>query len=237
VTERMRCKVTIGEEVCWISHLEFLHMISRTVRRADIPIRYSEGYNPRPMMSFAIGRPVGLASDEEFVDLHLKHSLRDESLLSRLNAAIPVGFSVVDVKQVPEKADSLASVINASKYKYRIEGTSMDLKRWQDAAEKFWLSDESIIIRSRRNKPDREVNIRPHVYSLEVSGGRGEEIVVISDMALGGANNVRPDELIRALYQMMNGDVENRFWPFVQVCRLCMYRREGDKKISPWNLI
>ena len=68
---RLRVKFTRGEEVKYISHLDMLKVFERALRRANIPIAYNKGFNPRPQIVFGLPLSVGVTSESEYADLEI----------------------------------------------------------------------------------------------------------------------------------------------------------------------
>jgi radical SAM-linked protein len=68
---RLVIKYTKEERVKYISHLDFLRLVQRAIRRADIPVAYSQGFNPHPRLSFASALAVGVTSEGEYLDIYL----------------------------------------------------------------------------------------------------------------------------------------------------------------------
>ncbi len=234
MSERVRCQMAVGERVRWLSHLEFLRAVFRAVRRANISVQYSEGYNPHPQISFAIARPVGLSSDAEFLDVHLRRPVPAGQVEESLHDAMPPGLSVLRVAAVPPDARSLNATINASRYSFFLPHEATE--KWNEAARKFLAKSNCEVERQRWKKANRMVNIRPHVYRLQVAAVDGGTRVD-ADMALGGENNVRPEEMVRALMTLMPEDTGEELLYAVRMHRSFMYRREDDQEISPWDLI
>ncbi|MFO8060660.1 MAG: TIGR03936 family radical SAM-associated protein [Bacillota bacterium] len=228
MSERIRCQLVVSPRVRWVSHLEFLRTVTRAVRRARLPVRHSEGYNPHLLLSFAAARPVGLSSEAEFVDLMTDGSACSDEVRDGMNAAFPAGFSVRNARAVRPQGPSLTSAINASRYSYHPEEKGL----WREALREFCSLREVPVLRKRHGKADRLVDIRPHVYDVSLACDCGE-VEIVADMALGGQNNVRPQEFFSAVASLAGVQGENL--P-VRMHRLDMYRREDGNRIEPWDL-
>ena len=85
----------------FISHLDFNHSFIRILKRAGIPLKYSEGFNPRPKIVFGLPLSVGMEGENEIVDIGLKEELSCEEVKSRLMAAVPDDMEIKDVT-IPE---------------------------------------------------------------------------------------------------------------------------------------
>ena len=81
----------------YISHLDFLRTFNRVLRRSKIEIAYSQGFNPHPLLSFALPLSVGVTSECEMLEMTLTRERSREEILSMLNSAMPEGIRVLDV--------------------------------------------------------------------------------------------------------------------------------------------
>ena len=101
----------------YISHLDFQRTISRAIRRARLPLSYSQGFNPHPKLSFAAPLPVGSSSECEMFEAELEFEVNENIFLEKLNNALP---SCIRIKRV--KADSLKNnPVNAALYYIKCE--------------------------------------------------------------------------------------------------------------------
>ena len=92
----MRMIVQFERHDCvrFISQLDMLRTIHRALRRADIPVAYSEGFNPQPRVSFGFALSVGLVSFGEYMDIHLKSEISADEFVSRMNKVMPQGMKI-----------------------------------------------------------------------------------------------------------------------------------------------
>ena len=99
---KVRMKFSKQGEMRFIGHLDLMRYFQKAIRRADIPIRFSEGMSPHMVMSFASPLGVGLTSDGEYMDIELTESISTQEALSRLNAQMAEGVRVLDFRKIEE---------------------------------------------------------------------------------------------------------------------------------------
>src|SRR5512143_240398 len=102
--QRLRVRFTRDETLRYIGHLDMARTWQRVVRRANLPLAYSEGFNPQPRMSFAAALPVGCTSDHEELDMVLSPPCVIDNVKAQLDRALPPGMKVVSIEEMPLKA-------------------------------------------------------------------------------------------------------------------------------------
>jgi len=113
---RLRIKYAKTEELRFASHLDLTRVFQRSIRRARLPVAYSEGFSPHPRVSFGPPLPLGVAGDGEYLDVSIEAKPR-EGWLERLNSTFPPGVRALDARMIPAQGPSLISLLNAAKYK------------------------------------------------------------------------------------------------------------------------
>jgi len=94
--QKIRIKYRKGEEVKYLSHLDLMRAVHRAVRRAGLPITYSQGFNPHMKISWGKALKVGQASNEEYAEIHLEQLMPPKEIMDRLNATLPSGIEIRD---------------------------------------------------------------------------------------------------------------------------------------------
>ncbi len=227
---RVRCEVRIHGRLRWISHLEFLRAFTRALRRADIPVAYSQGYNPHARLSFATARSVGMASDAEYVDVFLGQECTGSAVKNQLNRVFPAGIAVSDCRRVSVDGPALAARINASRYHVTVEGVARHCLC--GAVDAVLDAPRLHVTRHRNNKPDRSLDIRPGIFSAAVIRGESEQLAVLVDLALGGEHGVRVEEFLGILRSHLP-ETEAANGVFLPR-RIALYHRGDDRDVSPW---
>jgi radical SAM-linked protein len=195
--QRVRIVFRKGAEIKYISHLDLMRAWERALRRADIPLAYSQGFNPRPRLSFASALAVGFTGRAEMLDVFLEQHLGLREVASRLEAQLPAGLQLESAAEIPIALPSLPSQVIASEYEVRAQGE--DGSGEIDERLRSLLAAESIP--RRRELPDRvrTYDLRPLIEDLRLVG-RGDDMVVIAMQLLDGPRGTgRPDEVMDAL--------------------------------------
>lgn len=170
-------KYTKTDGAEYLSHLDLLRHIDRTLRRAGVEVKVSEGFNPHPKINMNNPLGLGIKSVAEFCTVESDFAGNFKDLF---NANSPKGVKCVDYKEVTENPN----------YAYTIDSCTYTADSAEFSAEKV-LSRESIIITDKRG---RTVDIRERIHSLEYSVGK-------LTFTLGcGTNNLRPDLFLDFLY-------------------------------------
>ena len=112
----VRIKYCKGGPIAYISHLNLVQVFTRALRRANIPVVISCGFNPRFRISFGPPLPLGISSSSEYLDIRLKEEVKVEELTERLNLVLPQGLKILRAKTIPSSADSLVKIIDRASY-------------------------------------------------------------------------------------------------------------------------
>ena len=185
-----RIKYGRFESVKYISHLDMLKLFSRAARRCDLPVAYSEGFNPHPLFVFGMPIPVGTTSEAEYVDITMTCEILPEEIVQRLNGAMPEAVRILDAVELPEHAPNIMKSIVASRYRVTAALPSEDINQILEEA----LKTEPLIVEKRTKSGARPTDVRPMIFNISIEG---EHIIVTT--AAGNENNLRPELALSAL--------------------------------------
>ena len=148
-------------EMKFISHLDLLRFFERLFNKAEIPVKYSEGFHPRPKMSF--GSPISLGTEayNEIMDFETDAEISNEEVVKRLNVSPVLGFKVHKVEEVPRKSSIMEEFTNML---YTVEGSQEDM----DKLEKLFNRNEILEVREKKGKTvTRNLKERLKTFSRE----------------------------------------------------------------------
>ena len=95
----------------FLSHLDQQRLFQRAFRRANMPVEYSQGFNPHPRMSFALAMSVGLTSDGEYGEVIVSEDIDVETFISRMNQVLPNGLEITAAKICDAGVGSLSAAL------------------------------------------------------------------------------------------------------------------------------
>ncbi len=192
-------KLNKGPEARFISHLDLMRALERAVRRADLPIAYSEGFNPHMKISFASALALGATSEGELVEVVVTGSFEPEALMNRLNEHLPLGIQISAAGYSPE-GKSLADSVEWAEYILGIEYGGADSEfNWASLLDGFWKADEVMIERTNREGRKQVFNLKPLIRDLKITGQKGSLVVLKALMKAGSRGNARPEDLVKGL--------------------------------------
>ncbi len=119
--QRLRVKFSRGEEVKFISHLDIIRLWQRAFRRADIPLAYSEGFNPHPKISLAAPLPLGVTSEAELMDIFVTRWVSPHHFTSGVGRELPPGIAILQVYPIGFNPPSLQSQVAFAEYRVEME--------------------------------------------------------------------------------------------------------------------
>lgn len=195
--QRLRVRFRKGLPVRWIGHLDVARFWERALRRADLPVVYSQGFNPQPRIQFASALPVGFTGRAEVMDVWLSPPQDPEEVKRRLQAQCPPGFEVLDVQEVPLDAASLPSLVKEAEYEVALEKAFLP-GDWRDQIARFVAADAVWREKERKKKKVR-YNLRPLILDLQITGEDDEWVYLSMRVRSEPGATGRPDEVLAAL--------------------------------------
>jgi radical SAM-linked protein len=212
-----------GEGVRFISHLDVLRELERTLRRAAVPVLYSEGYSPRPKLSAGPPLALGWTSNSEWIDVELAGDWPEQrllDLLDELNGVVAPGLTFTVAAAMPPKVPSLMTGIEKSAFVARFPRPpfSTSFGTLTEASVSFMVQTSVVIVRERKRRR-REIDLRPMVHEFAVVAE--DEVVLRITTAEG--RSAKPTEVLQAALGLDEGLV-----PLVRIHKLEATLASGD---------
>ncbi|MCL6451880.1 MAG: TIGR03936 family radical SAM-associated protein [Acetobacteraceae bacterium] len=211
---RVRIRFRKQGDARFISHLDLVRVMERAARRAGLPLRLSQGYNPRPKMAFASALALGTASDAEYLDLELVRPVPLEDVLGRLREQLPSGLRPSAAAWVPEQAPALMALVNAAEYEVEVEFSGPCPGRAE-------LEQRLRDFVTRGGALDGEL--------LALAEGRARLRLVLP---ASGGDRARPRRVAESLLSALGCGGRT-----AGVRRRELLRIEGGRRLVPWELV
>lgn len=199
---RLRVRFAKQGKVRFTSHRDVARIWERALRKADIALSYSEGFSPRPKLSFGLALPTGYESLGEYLDVDITDAVDPDSFPARLDPALPVGFHVQRAVEIAPGTPSLQqSVLSCT---WRIEVTATGPPSLAVRAERLLAADALVATRERKGRRVTD-DLRPAILGLEVRDGSCLVAELATSAPRGdgapesGSRGLRPCELVALL--------------------------------------
>lgn len=201
--EIMRFRFKRTKELRLISHLDMQRLFGRAFRRADIPLSYSQGFNPHPKLSFAGALPFGMITYDEYGDVCIDKEIPLQKFVSDLNAAMPTGLEILSVKKISGKTPSLSAALIGADFRVSvfIDG-EIDENQLKSNVNSFMEQNEIII--EKRNKKGKKVDtdIRSYIRSFMFVKKKNDELIFDLSLNYIDQKCVKPVLVLSALDKM-----------------------------------
>ena len=197
---RLAITYAVQGDLRFISHQDTLRLFIRALARARVPVRHSEGFNPRPRISIALPRPLGVASMCEMLVLELTADEEPAEVLSRLAGTMPNGIALLKAERLADQDRRLPVEVQ-----YALKLDSHVCRDVAAAATEFMAKQSMVVERVTPARPaPKKVDIRQFVLSIGVEDG-----VLLWSQAMTPEGTARVGEVLDCL-GLPSGDLLHR---------------------------
>ena len=213
MTVRLRVRFAKQGKIRYTSHRDVARMWERAIRRVGLRVVYTQGFTPRPRVSFGLALPTGYESEGEYLDISVHAGANGEpcvvdgigpsagtplepvDLVTLLSEVLPVGIDVQAIELLDEKGESLQESVTTCSWRFKLR--DFDAADAAVAVAELLSATEVLSTRMHKGK-ERTDDIRPAVQRLEVAGRESDGVVLVADLA-AKPRLVRPSELCSIL--------------------------------------
>lgn len=167
--KKIRAQFVKVGEARLLGHLEMIDVIARAARRAEIPMKFSEGFHPLPKISFTNPLPLGTESLVEFMDLDLARYMKAGEFQERLNRELPLGLCIIDAHEMALKGNPLPTLFEVDRFLISLENIGRDFSEGElgdKLRETFQKGELNLILEKKKGM--RRVNALPFVERLQL---------------------------------------------------------------------
>lgn len=219
----MRMLVRFGKKsrLRFISHLDLQRFLHMALNRTGLPVLYSQGFNPHPLMAFGSALALGWTSEYEIIDVRLAAPMGRGKCEAGMRRALPEDLPVLEVKLVDDRYPSVMGQVVASDYRITLGGDSAQVVIDQIPA---FLDSTQIMAMKKTKSGEKEINIRPLALRLEAAEGN----TLHARLMLTEKDALKADLLVRTLAEMAGVDA-----PEMRVHRLSLLGKDAAGELRP----
>ena len=192
----MRALIRFGKQprLRFISHLDLQRFFQRAVNRTGLPIAYTQGFNPHPVMSIGSALALGWTSEYEVIDIKLSAPMGRKRTEDAVRAALPEDLPVLEVRMVDDKHPAPMAQVRQAEYRIELMGESAPAVI--DSIDDFMKRDTVTAVKKTKSG-EKEINARPLVIDLKPDPNGFTARLMLTER-----DSIKPDLLIALLSDM-----------------------------------
>lgn len=218
----LRLQYTKEKYMIFLGHLELMKLFERVFRFNKLPLKFSEGFNPIPKMTFASPLSVGYSSKYEVMEVQLKEEV---PIASILNLAFPEGIKIIQAGYVESKKSLMASLTH-SEYLIKVEfKQSIGQLPFAEWIQSFLEAGTIAFEKKAKNGKMRTLNVLEYIRSLHFVYSDDEELILRTIVQTGSQGSLNPETMIRVFMDFFKlpQEIER-----IQVEKIALYYEEND---------
>lgn len=218
----MRAMIRFGKQprLRFISHLDLQRFFQRAVNRTGLPIAWSQGFNPHPVMSFGSALALGWTSEYEIIDIKLSAPMGRKRTEDAIRAALPEDLPVIEVRMVDDRHAAPMALVKMADYRVTLEGESAPAVLEQIPA---FMARERVTAMKKTKSGEKEINARPMVIELTP-----DETGFNARLMLTERESIKPDLLVALLAEMAGVEA-----PEARIHRLMLLGEDAEGRLKP----
>lgn len=185
---KFRMQFTKYGDMKYVSHLDLIRLFTRIFHRAELPVAYSEGFNPHPKMAVLLPLSVGTESSCEYIDVDFESGVSMLDCMKKLKGALPLGMEIPQIGELNETSMKPKEIRYAS-YEIKTDASITD-----EEIDNF-LNLDTIETVKKTKRSEGMVDIRPDIMHM----GRADNTTFTAIISAGSSANLKPEVLLTAM--------------------------------------
>ncbi|MGB5746095.1 MAG: TIGR03960 family B12-binding radical SAM protein [Desulfobacterales bacterium] len=186
------------DQAKYFGHLELVNIFLRALKRAQIPVKYSQGFHPKPKISFDDPLPIGIESHQEHFTLAVADFVQPDAVLQGLNTHLPQGLHIHDCRLAPLKSG--AHMAKSSVYQISVPGHDFD----REKLASFGCRSEAFITLSNRKGKLKKIDLKDMVVNIELTDSNHLLVALKAEPG----KTVRPAEMLRHVFDLSEEEIK-----------------------------
>lgn len=226
---KIRIKFAKYGAMKFIGHLDMMRFFQKAIRRAGIDVKYSEGFSPHQIMSFAAPLGVGIESSGEYMDIEVLSMTSTEDIKQALNHVMVEGVEVLSVSVLPDNAKNAMASVAAAAYRIKMKEGNFPI---EDLSGKLldYYGQEKILYTKETKKSTVELDLKQGIYELKADSDGAIQMLVNA----GSSGNIKPTMVFEKFCEFIGIEVPQSSY---QITRLETYtelaKNREDHQFAP----
>ena len=211
------------ERLRYVSHLDLQRFMQRALNRTELPIAWSQGFNPHPLMSFGSAMAMGWTSEYEVLDIRMAKDVSAQEAAKQMAAALPPDLPVLAARVLDDRKSAPMALLTAADYMIAVEG--VDGAKIVEQIDEY-MAKEHVIAMRKTKTGEKEADIREMTHILKPDLREGN--IFYARLNLTERATLKPDLLVRELAKMAGAEE-----PEIRVHRLSLLGQNDKGEMKP----
>ena len=219
---KLRLKFSKNGPIKFIGHLDVMRYFQKAIRRANIDIKYSEGFSPHQVLSFAQPLSVGATSDGEYLDMTVNSMTSLQDVMDGLNNVMNEGIKILAIAELPEREEKAMTTSYAAKYHLKFRENSMPDFDWISEMKKY-LEKGTLPAIKKTKSGEKEIDMKPMILDYKFGDDCLDILLMMSSKV-----TLKPTLLFEYFYKSLGKEFNT---VSLDIHRVDIYRdfQDGDK--------
>ena len=227
---KLRLKFSKNGPIKFIGHLDVMRYFQKAIRRAEIDIKYSEGFSPHQVISFAQPLSVGATSDGEYMDITVNSMKNPEDIMDKLNSVMNEGIKIVAIKELSEGEEKAMTAAYAARYIIKFRNTSQPDFDWIKEFNNY-LSKESLPAIKKTKSGEKEIDMKPMIFDYSFDDKEQSVNLLLSMSSLA---TLKPALLFSGFFNSMSKELNTNSLDIHRVDIYRLFEDNGRNYILPF---
>jgi len=192
IYRKLRVSFSKTGKAKYFGHLELVNIMFRAIKRAEIDIKYSQGFHPKPKVSFEDPLAIGIESESENMFITVSHLIKREEVVTKLNKQLPEGLEILECIE----ASSKAKINRLNGYAYRVNIKDFD---FDERDIKNFKNEEKVVVeRLSKKRKINKINLKNVVSKISLISKKEIEFILKPD----NGKTVRPNQVLKTIFNL-----------------------------------
>ena len=200
---KLRLKFSKNGPIKFIGHLDVMRYFQKAIRRANIDIKYSEGFSPHQLLSFAQPLSVGATSDGEYLDMVVNSMVSTQDIMDSLNNVMNEGIRIEAVTEIGEREEKAMTLSYAAKYRLRFRKSLKPDFDWITELEKY-LGQNRLPTMKKTKSGEKEIDMKQMIFDYQLDAANEEATFLLS---MSSSATLKPALLFETFFKSLGKEL------------------------------
>ena len=224
---KLRLKFSKNGPIKFIGHLDVMRYFQKAIRRADIDVKYSEGFSPHQVISFAQPLSVGATSDGEYMDMTVNSMVSAKDIMDRLNNVLNEGIKIQAITELSERDEKAMTASFAARYRLHFRENIRPDFDWCSKFEEY-LSQDKLHAMKKTKSGEKEIDMKPMIFEYCIDSAKEEVNILLS---MSSSATLKPTLLFEGFFAYVGKEFNKNA---LAIHRVDIYKEviEGEKRFA-----